>query len=143
MANLAPSKTKYRKIQKGRIRGIAKRGNTIAFGEFAIQVLGRGLLTAQQLEAARVAINRHLKRKGKLWMRVFPQKPVTKKPAETRMGRGKGPVEFWAAVVKPGAIIFEVAGVPGSLAREAMSLADAKLPIPCRFISREELDLYN
>lgn len=143
MANIAPSKTKYRKVQKGRIRGIAKRGNFLAFGEYGIQVLGRGLLTAEQLEAARVAINRHLKRKGKLWMRVFPQKPVTKKPAETRMGRGKGPVEFWAAVVKPGAIIFEVAGVPGSLARQAMALADAKLPIPCRFISREELDLYN
>jgi len=143
MANIAPARTKYRKVQKGRIRGVAKGGDKLAFGDFAIQSLARGLVTSAQLEAARVAITRHLKRKGKVWMRVFPHKPVTKKPAETRMGRGKGPVEFWAAVAKPGVILFEIAGVSSTLAREAMSLADAKLPLRCRFLSREELDQYN
>jgi large subunit ribosomal protein L16 len=142
MANIAPSRTKYRKVQKGRIRGIAKGGDTIAFGDFAIQSLTRGLVTSAQLESARVAITRHLKRKGKVWMRVFPHKPVSKKPAETRMGRGKGPVEYWAAVIKPGVILFEITGVSNSLAREAMGLADAKLPVHCRFLSREQLDQY-
>ncbi len=140
MANLQPSRTKYRKVQKGRIRGVAKGGDRLAFGDFAIQVLDRGLITAQELEAARVAINRYLKRRGKLWTRVFPHKPVTKKPAETRMGRGKGGVEFYAVVTKPGTILFEVGGVPASAAREAMRLADAKLGRRCRFISREELE---
>jgi len=141
MANLLPSKTKYRKMHKGRIRGDAKGGDYIAFGDFAIQALERGKITASQLEAARVAINRHLKRKGKLWMRVFPQKSVTKKPAETRMGKGKGGVEYWCAVVKPGTILFEVGGVPASLAREAMRLADGKLPCSCRFLGREGVEL--
>jgi len=141
MANLLPSKTKYRKMHKGRIRGDAKGGDYIAFGDFAIQALERGKCTASQLEAARVAINRHLKRKGKLWMRVFPQKSVTKKPAETRMGKGKGGVEYWCAVVKPGTILFEVGGVPASLAREAMRLADGKLPCSCRFLGREGVEL--
>lgn len=142
MAKLLPSKTKYRKVHKGRIRGNAKGGDTLAFGEFGIQSLERGKMTASQLEAARVAINRYLKRKGKLWIRVFPHKPVTKKPAETRQGKGKGPVEYWCAVVKPGTILFEVGGTSQSLAREAMRLADGKLPFRCRFISREELEQY-
>ena len=138
MSGLLPSKTKYKKVQKGRNRGDAKGGNTIAFGDFAIQTFERCQLTSVQLEAARVAINRHLKRKGKMWMRVFPQKPITKKPAESRMGKGKGAVEYWVSVVKPGNIIFEIAGVPASLAREAMRLADCKLPVHCRFVSRCE-----
>lgn len=142
MAKLLPAKTKFRKVQKGRIRGLATRGDKLAFGEFAIQAIGRGKLTASQLEASRVAINRHLKRKGKLWIRVFPQRPVTKKPAETRQGKGKGPVEFWCAIIKPGAILFEVSGCSQSVAREAMRLADGKIPFRCRFISREELESY-
>lgn len=142
MANLLPSKTKYRKVHKGRIRGRAKGGATLAFGEFGIQSLERGRLTAAQIEAARVAINRYLKRRGKVWLRVFPHKPVTKKPAETRMGKGKGPVEYWCAVIRPGNVLFEVAGVSATAAREAMRLADGKLPFRCRFISREELEQY-
>jgi large subunit ribosomal protein L16 len=139
MAILLPAKTKYRKVQKGRIYGNAKRGSALAFGDFGIQVMERGKITAAQLEAARVAINRHLKRKGKMWMRVFPQKPITKKPAETRMGKGKGNVEYWVAVAKPGAILFELAGISLAIAREAMSLADRKLGLRCRFLSRETL----
>lgn len=142
MANILPAKTKFRKVQKGRIRGNAKGGDSLAFGDYGIQALTRSPVSSAQLEAARVAINRFLKRKGKMWMRVFPHKPVTKKPAETRMGRGKGPVEYWVAVVKPGVILFEIAGVPVGLAREAMRLADTKLPIRCRFINREELEKY-
>lgn len=138
MSNLLPSKTKYRKVQKGRNRGNAKGCDSIAFGDFAIQTFERCALTSAQLEAARVAINRHLKRKGKMWMRVFPQKPVTKKPAETRMGKGKGGVEYWVAIVKPGTILFEISGVSATLAREALRLADTKMPIHCRFISRED-----
>ena len=112
-------------------------GNTLAFGDFGLQSLTRGPMTGQQIEAARVTISRHLKRKGKLWIRVFPHKPVTKKPAEVRMGQGKGPVEFYVAVIKPGAVLFELAGVPLTIAREAFRLADAKLPFHCRFIQRE------
>jgi large subunit ribosomal protein L16 len=138
MSMLSPSKSKYRKVHKGRNRGAAKGGDSIAFGDFAIQAFERGRLTSSQLEAARIAINRHLKRKGKMWMRVFPQKPVTKKPAETRMGKGKGGVEFWVSIVKPGSIIFEISGISATVAREAMRLADCKLPVHCRFISREE-----
>ncbi len=134
---LSPSRTKFRRAQKGSNAGKAKRGNTIAFGEFGIQAMSRVRLDGRQLEAARVAINRHLKRKGKVWIRVFPHMPVTKKPAETRMGRGKGPVEFYVALIKPGAILFELAGVPVTIAREAMRLADTKLPCKCRFIARE------
>ncbi|MDR0392776.1 MAG: 50S ribosomal protein L16 [Puniceicoccales bacterium] len=136
---LLPAKTKYRKVQKGRIYGNAKGGSALAFGDFGIQVMERGQITAAQLEAARVAINRHLKRKGKMWMRVFPQKPITKKPAETRMGKGKGNVEYWVTVAKPGAILFELAGISLAIAREAMSLADRKLGLRCRFLSRETL----
>jgi len=133
---LQPSRTKYRKSMKGSRAGNAKRGNTLAFGEFGLQSLTRGPMTSQQIEAARVAINRHLKRKGKVWIRVFPHKPVTKKPAEVRMGQGKGPVEYYVAVIRPGAVLFEIAGVPLTIAKEAFSLADAKLPFHCRMIMR-------
>jgi large subunit ribosomal protein L16 len=137
MAAISPARTKYRKAMKGSRAGNAKRGNTLAFGEFGLQSLTRGPMTGQQIEAARVTISRHLKRKGKLWIRVFPDKPVTKKPAEVRMGQGKGPVEFYVAVIKPGAVLFELAGVPLTVAREAFRLADAKLPFRCRFIQRD------
>jgi len=142
MANIQPSRTKYRKVHKARIRGEAKAGATLAFGDYGIQTLDRAPLTAAELEAARVAINRHIKRRGKLWMRVFPHKPVTKKPAETRMGKGKGGVEYYVAVVKPGTILFELSGVTIAAAREAMSLADAKLSVHTRFLAREELQSY-
>jgi large subunit ribosomal protein L16 len=137
MAAISPARTKYRKAMKGSRAGNAKRGNTLAFGEFGLQSLTRGPMTGQQIEAARVTISRHLKRKGKLWIRVFPHKPVTKKPAEVRMGQGKGPVEFYVAVIKPGAVLFELAGVPLTIAKEAFRLADAKLPFHCRFIQRD------
>lgn len=135
---LMPSRTKYRKTHRGRNRGDAKGGDYVAFGEFGIQSLGRGLITANQIEAARVAINRYLSRRGKVWIRIFPHKPITKKPAETRQGKGKGAVEFWAANVKPGVILFELSGVSQSAAREAMRLADAKLPIRCRFVEKHK-----
>jgi len=138
MPALTPSRTKYRKVMKSRNRGNAKGGATIAFGDYAIQALGRGHFTGNQIEAARVAITRYMKRKGKLWIRVFPHKPITKKPLETRMGKGKGPVDHYVAVVKPGLILFELAGVPISVAREAMRLADTKLPFKTRFITRED-----
>ncbi len=140
MPALTPSRTKYRKSMKGRIRGNAKGGDTMAFGDYAIQALGRGYFTGNQIEAARVAITRHMKRKGKLWIRVFPHKPITKKPLETRMGKGKGPVDHYVAVVKPGLILFELAGVPLSVAREAMRLADTKLPFKTRFVVRENME---
>jgi len=136
---LSPFRTKYRKQMRGRIRGDAKGGDTIAFGDFGIQCLERAAITGQQIEAARVAINRHFNRRGKVWIRIFPHKPVTKKPAETRQGKGKGSVEGWVAIVKPGTIMFEVSGVPATIAREALRLADTKLPIQCRFISRENV----
>lgn len=135
MPKLLPSRTKYRKVQKGRLRGKAHRGTTLDFGSYGIQALRAGYMTSSQIEAARVAITRYLKRKGKVWIRVFPHKPVTKKPAETRMGKGKGPVEKWVAVVKPGHVLFEVAGCSASIAREALRLADGKLPFRCRFIA--------
>ena len=137
MANILPSKTKYRKMHKGRNRGLAKGGDTIAFGDYAIQALERGKCSSSQLEAARVAINRHFKRRGKVWMRVFPQKSVTKKPAETRQGKGKGAVEGWVAVVRPGNILFEVGGVTESQAREALRLASNKLGVSTRFVYRQ------
>jgi large subunit ribosomal protein L16 len=137
MAAIAPARTKYRKSMKGSRAGNAKRGNTLAFGEFGLQSLTRGPMTGQQIEAARVTISRHLKRKGKLWIRVFPHKPITKKPAEVRMGQGKGPVEYYVAVIKPGAVLFELAGVTPTVAKEAFRLADAKLPFHCRFIQRD------
>ena len=133
---LQPARTKYRKVQKGSNAGNAKRGNTLAFGEFGMQSLGRGKLTAAQIEAARVAISRHLKRKGKMWIRVFPHKPITKKPLETRMGKGKGPLESWVAVIRPANILMEVDGVTEAVARESLRLAATKLPIRTKFISR-------
>jgi large subunit ribosomal protein L16 len=139
MVKLLPARTKYAKVQKGRIYGEAKRGNQLAFGYFAIQALERGRVTAAQLEAARVAINRYLKRRAIVITRIFPQKPITRKPAETRMGKGKGAVEYWVAVVKPGMILFESTCVSLALAQEAMRLADRKLGIRCRFVFREML----
>lgn len=136
---LLPSRTKYRKVHKGRIYGKAKRGDTLAFGDFGLQALERRRITARQIEATRIAITRSLKRKGKVWIRVFPHKPVTKKPAETRMGKGKGSVEYWVAPVKPGTILFEISGCTLSAAREALRLGDTKLPISCRLVTREEI----
>ena len=133
---LSPARSKYRKMQKGSNAGNAKRGNTLAFGEFGLQSLTRGSMTGAQIEAARVAISRHLKRKGKLWIRVFPHKPITKKPAETRMGHGKGPVEYYVAQIKPGVILFELGGIPEPLAKVAFRIAASKMPIPTRFITR-------
>ncbi len=133
-----PSRTKYRKVHKGRIYGEAQSCNSIAFGDFGIQSLTRGRMNSQQIEAARVAMTRSLKRKGKVWIRVFPHKPVTKKPAETRMGKGKGSVEKWVAVVRPGTMLFEIAGCSLSAAQEALRLADTKLPFHCRFVVRED-----
>lgn len=132
-----PSRTKYRKVHKGRIRGNAKRGDYLSFGDYGIQALSRGRMTSNQIEASRVTVTRFLKRKGKLWIRVFPQKPVTKKPAETRMGKGKGGVDHWVAVIRPGMILFELAGCSPTIAREALRRADAKLPFRCRFITRD------
>jgi large subunit ribosomal protein L16 len=130
-----PSRTKYRKQQRGRLKGIALAGNYLAFGEYGLKALEAHWLTANQIEAARMAISRYLKKGGKLWVRIFPDKPVTKKPAETRMGKGKGNVEFWVAVVKPGRILFELSGVSEEDAREAFRIASHKLPIKTRFVS--------
>lgn len=135
---LLPSRTKFRKSHRMRIRGNAKRGDYLAFGEYGIQAIERGVMRANHIEAARVAITRTLKRKGKVWIRVFPHKPVTKKPAETRQGKGKGSVEFWSVPVRPGLVLFELTGCGASLAREALGKADAKLPFKCRFLAREE-----
>jgi large subunit ribosomal protein L16 len=136
---LMPKRTKYRKQMKGRIRGAAHRGSNIDFGEYALQALDPGKLTSRQIEAARVALTRRVKRGGKIWIRIFPDKPITRKPAETRMGKGKGSPEYWVAVVRPGRILFELEGVTPELAREAMQLARHKLPIRTRFISRATL----
>ncbi len=135
---LQPKKTKYRKSQKGRVRGIATKGNSLAFGDYGLKVLEGGWLTSQQIEAGRVAIVRTARKGVKIWIRVFPDKPVTKKPAETRMGKGKGPVEGYVAVVKPGKIIYEISGVPEEVAREALRLAASKLPFKCKIVTREE-----
>ena len=136
---LLPKRTKYRKQHRGRMKGRAGRGNTLSFGEYGLQALEPCWMTSRQIEAARRAIVRHVKRGGKLWIRVFPDKPVTSKPAETRMGGGKGAVDHWVAVVKPGRMIFEIAGVPEEAAREAMRLASHKLPIRTRFVSRQDM----
>lgn len=133
---LMPKRTKYRKQQRGRMRGAAYRGSKISFGEFGLQADAPAWITNRQIEAARVAITRHIKRQGKLWIRIFPDKPVTVKPAETRMGKGKGAPEYWVAVVKPGRILFELEGVEPNIAREAMKLASAKLPIKTKFVRR-------
>ncbi|MDE3181078.1 MAG: 50S ribosomal protein L16 [Acidobacteriota bacterium] len=133
---LMPSKVKYRKQQRGRMRGKAWRGSSLAFGDYGLKTLEAGWITARQIEAGRVAIMRFIKRGGKLWIRMFPDKPVTKKPAETRMGKGKGAPEFWVAVVKPGRILYEMEGVSEADAREALRLASHKLALPTQFISR-------
>jgi large subunit ribosomal protein L16 len=133
---LAPKRTKHRKMMKGRMHGLAYRGSTLTFGEFGLQTLDPAWIDTRQIEAARIAITRHIKRGGKLWIRIFPDKPLSKKPAETRMGKGKGNPEFWVAVVKPGRILFELDGVPVQVAKEALALAAAKLPIKTRFVQR-------
>jgi large subunit ribosomal protein L16 len=133
---LSPKKVKYRRRQKGRTRGKSLRGSTLNFGDYGLQALECGFLTAQQIESARIAITRHVKRGGKIWIRVFPDKPITKKPAETRMGKGKGSPEGWVAVVKPGRILYEMEGIGESVAEEAFRLAGHKLPFATRFVSR-------
>jgi large subunit ribosomal protein L16 len=135
-----PKRVKHRKQQRGRMRGQATKGSTIAFGQYAMKAMESSWITNRQIEAARVAITRHMKRAGKLWIRVFPDKPVTVKPAETRMGKGKGAPEYWVAVVKPGRILFELEGVPADLARRAMQLASAKLPLKTKFVQRDVLE---
>jgi large subunit ribosomal protein L16 len=134
---LQPRRTKYRKKQKGRNRGVASRGNTVAFGDFALKATTRGRITARQIEAARRAMTRHVKRGGKIWIRIFPDVPVTKKPIEVRMGKGKGNVEYWIAQIKPGRVLYEMEGVSEDVAREAFRLAAAKLPVQTLFISRQ------
>ncbi|KPJ79861.1 MAG: 50S ribosomal protein L16 [Gemmatimonas sp. SG8_23] len=134
---LAPKRVKRRKTHKGRMRGKAHRGSKVSFGEYGLQALEPTWITNRQIESARVAMTRHIKRGGKVWIRIFPDKPITQKPAETRMGKGKGNPESWVAVVKPGRIMFELEGVPESVAQRAMELAAAKLPIKCKFVVRE------
>jgi len=136
---LMPRRVKYRKKQRGRKRGMAGRGNSVAFGEYGLKAMEAYWITSRQIEAARIAMTRYIKRGGKVWIRVFPDKPVTKKPAETRMGKGKGSPEYWVAVVKPGRVMFELAGVSEEVAKEAMRLAAHKLPIKTRFVSRQEV----
>ena len=134
---LMPKRVKYRKKQRGRMKGNAQKGNYIAFGRYGLKALGSGWITSRQIEAARVAMTRYIKRGGKVWIRLFPDKPVTQKPAETRMGKGKGAPEYWVAVVKPGRIMFEIEGVDESIAKEAMRLASHKLPLKTKFVVRE------
>lgn len=135
---LMPRRVKHRKEHRGRRRGVAHRGSTLTFGEYGLQATEAGWITSRQIEAARIAMTRHIRRGGKVWIKIFPDKPVTQKPAETRMGKGKGSPEYWVAVVKPGRVMFELSGVPVELAREAMGLAAHKLPVRTRFIVREE-----
>lgn len=135
---LMPKRVKYRKVQRGSRKGIAQRGTELSFGEYGLKALGRGWLKNTQIEACRVSINRHMKRKGKLWIRVFPAKPVSKKPIEVRMGKGKGNPEFWVAVIKPGVMLLEIDGVTDQIAREALRLAAAKIGIPTKLVTRHE-----
>ena len=135
---LMPKRTKYRKQMKGRMQGLAQRGSDVSFGDFAMMAVDRGRISARQIEAARMAIQRKTKRAGKLYIRVFPDKPLTKKPLETRMGKGKGSVEEWVAVIKPGRVLYELEGVPRELAEEAFRLAGSKLPVPVKFMDRSE-----
>lgn len=137
---LMPRKVRHRKVHRGRMEGLSKGGNTLMFGEYAIQALEPGWISARQIEAARIAMTRHVRRGGKVWIRIFPDKPVTKKPAETRMGSGKGNPEFWVAVVKPGRIMFELGGVSEELAAAAMNRAIQKLPIKARFIVKDDMN---
>lgn len=135
---LQPKRTKYRKMHKGRVKGLATRGHTLAFGSFGLKALEGGWITARQLEAARIAVTRAMKREGQVWIRIFPDKPITKKPAEVRMGKGKGAPEYWVAVVKPGTIMFEAGGVSLATAKEALRLAEGKLPIKMAFTVRRD-----
>ena len=137
---LQPARRKYRKEQKGRNTGIATRGSSVAFGDFGLKCIDRGRLTARQIEAARRAISRHVKRGGRIWIRVFPDKPISQKPAEVRMGNGKGNPEYWVAVVRPGTVLFELAGVEPKVAEEAMRLAGSKLPVKTRFTLRADTE---
>lgn len=137
---LMPKRTKYRKVQKGRNRGKATRGNKVSYGEYGIQALEAGMITSNQIESARIAMTRHVKRGGKVWIKLFPDKPITKKPAETRMGKGKGAVEFWVAPVKPGRVMFEMSGVSEPVARRALELAAYKLPIKTKFVKGGEMN---
>lgn len=136
---MSPKRVKYRKCQKGRMRGLAFRGSEVSFGDFGLQALSCGWLSARQLEAGRIALTRHVKRGGKVWIRVFPDKPLSKKPAETRMGKGKGAPELWVAVIKPGRVLYELEGVPAEVAKEAFRRAGHKLPLATRFVVREEV----
>jgi len=135
---LQPKRTKFRKMQKGRIKGNATRGTTIAFGSFAIKTMDEAFITSRQIEAARIALNRYMKREGKVWIRIFPDKPITSKPAEVRMGKGKGAPSHWVAVVRPGRILFEIDAVPLEVAREALRLAAQKLPVKTKFVVRRD-----
>ena len=135
---LQPKKTKYRKQQKGKIKGNAQRGSQIAFGSFGIKSMDEGFLTSRQIEAARIAVTRYMKREGKVWIRVFPDKPITSKPAEVRMGKGKGALDHWVAVIRPGRVLFEAEGVPYHVAKEALRLAAQKLPLKTKFIVRND-----
>ncbi len=137
---LLPKRVKYRRVQRGRLKGTAHRGNKVTYGQFGLVALEPAWITSNQIEAARIAMTRYTKRGGQVWIKIFPDKPITEKPAETRMGSGKGSPEYWVAVVKPGRVMFEVAGVDESVAREAMRLAANKLPIKCKFVTKEETD---
>ena len=137
---LIPKRVKYRKVQRGRMKGKASRGNTLAYGEFGLVAMEPSWITNNQIEAARIAMTRYLKRGGRVWIKIFPDKPITQKPAETRMGSGKGSVEAWVAVVKPGRVMFEIGGVSEEVAREALRLAMHKLPVKCKFVKREAED---
>ena len=137
---LMPKRTKYRKVQKGRNRGKATRGSKVSYGEYGIQALEAGMITSNQIESARIAMTRHVKRGGKVWIKLFPDKPITKKPAETRMGKGKGAVEFWVAPVKPGRVMFEMSGVAEPVARRALELAAYKLPIKTKFVKGGDIN---
>ena len=135
---LLPKRVKYRRVQRGRMKGKALRGNKVTYGDFGLQALEPAWITSNQIEAARVAMTRYIKRGGQVWIKIFPDKPVTEQPAETRMGKGKGSPEYWVAVVKPGRVMFEIAGVDEAVAREALRLASHKLPIKCKFVKKEE-----
>ena len=135
---LLPKRVKYRRVHRGRLKGKATRGNTVTYGDFGLQALEPAWITSNQIEAARVAMTRYTKRGGKVWIKIFPDKPITEKPAETRMGSGKGSPEYWVAVVKPGRVMFEIAGVPEEVAREALRLAMHKLPVKCKIVTKEE-----
>ena len=137
---LMPKRVKYRRVQRGRMKGKATRGNVVTYGEFGLQASEPGWITSNQIEAARIAMTRYTKRGGQVWIKIFPDKPVTAKPAETRMGSGKGSPEYWVAVVKPGRVMFEIAGVPEETAKEAMRLAMHKLPIKCKFVKKETVE---